>query len=170
MSCLARAFTTAAGLAPLCSLRYWRTASALLAPLAFISIRHILQPVSRAGYNFPQLSLDIAFALYLGAFIWLDIVWELSLGIVVFTYFLATSNQKTERILIYIVFLSYALLDFWQALSYLMFGPDIITSGGYVLTDPSIYVPLIMIVILTFYILLLKRLWIAVPSLGKLTT
>ena len=64
----------------------------LLAPLAFVSIRHILRPVSRAGYNFPQLSLDIAFTLYLGAFIWLDIVWELSLGIVVFTYLLATSN------------------------------------------------------------------------------
>jgi hypothetical protein len=106
----------------------------------------------------------------LGAFIWLDIVWELSLGIVVFTYLLATSNQKASRILICIVFLSYALLDFWQVLSYLIFGPDVITSRGYVLTDPSIYVPLIMIVILAFYVLLLKRLWIAVPGLGKLTT
>jgi hypothetical protein len=142
----------------------------LLAPLAFVSIRHIRRPVSCAGYNIPQFSLDIAFIMYLGAFIWLDMVWELSLGIVVFTYLLATSNQKAARILICIVFLPYALLDFWQVLSYLMFGPDIITSGGYVLTDPSIHVPLIMIVILAFYILLLKRLWIAVPRLGKLTT
>jgi hypothetical protein len=142
----------------------------LLAPLALVSIRHILRPVSHAGHNFPQFSLDIAFTLYLGAFIWLDIVWELSLGIVVFTYLLATSNQKAVRILIYIVFLSYALLDFWQVLSYLIFGSDIITSNGYVLTDPSIYVPLIMIVILVFYILMLKRLWIAVPGLGEFTT
>ncbi len=141
----------------------------LLVPLALISIRHILRPVRGAGYNFPQLSLDVAFTLYLGAFIWLDIVWELSLGIAMFTYLLATSNQKGARILICIVFLSYALLDFWQVASYLIFGPDIVANGGYVLTDPSIYIPLIMGVILAFYVLLLKRLW-ATSSPGKLTT
>jgi hypothetical protein len=142
----------------------------LLSPLALVSIRHILRPVSRAVHNFPQFSLNIAFTLYLGAFIWLDIVWELSLGIVVFTYLLATSNQKGTRILICIVFLSYAILDFWQVISYLIFGQGIITSRGYVLTDPSIYIPLIMIVILAFYILLLKRLWVPLSNLGKLTT
>jgi hypothetical protein len=32
-------------------------------------------------------------------------------------------------------------------------------QGEYVLTDPSVYVPLIMLVILTFYFFLVRRLW-----------
>ena len=36
---------------------------------------------------------------------------------------------------------------------------DAILPGALFVTDPSIYIPLVMIVILTFYALLVKRLW-----------
>jgi hypothetical protein len=47
---------------------------------------------------------------------------------------------------------------------------DVIDPGPYVLTDPSIYIPMIMIVILVFYGLLVKRLWQAVPSQQAIAT
>ncbi len=135
------------------------TKVALLLPLAVTGLRHLLRPAHLAGHVAPRLSLDWAFALYLGAFIWLDMVWELSLGMAIFTYLLATSQRRTMRALVYIVFLPYALLDIWRLLSIVVFGPRIVLPGMYILTDPTIYVPLIMVIILTFYVLLLVRLW-----------
>jgi hypothetical protein len=138
----------------------------LLAPLAVVSLRHFLRPVRCAGCQVPHLSLDLLFALYTGAFIWLDIVWELSLGIVLFSYLLATLTGRGAKIWVWAVFLPYALLDVWQVVSFVVLGPDIIAPGLYVWTDPSIYIPIVMIVILVFYALLVKRLWLMpLPSL-----
>lgn len=133
----------------------------LLLPLAAVGLRHLLWPAQRVGRNVPQVALDWAFALYLGAFIWLDVIWELSLGVVVFTYLLATLRQRAARVLAWVVFLPYALLDIWRLLSVAVFGLDIVVPGPFVLTDPAIHVPLIMVVILAFYALLVKRLWTA---------
>jgi hypothetical protein len=107
----------------------------------------------------PQLSLTLAFALYTGTFIWLDIVWELTLGIVVFAFLLATLNSWTSKIWVWAIFLPYALLDVWQVISFVALGPAILADGLYVWTDPSIYLPMVMFVILMFYILLIKQLW-----------
>jgi hypothetical protein len=137
----------------------------LLLPLAAVVLRYLRRPVNKAGCEAPQLGLDLAFVLYLGAFIWLDMVWELSLGIAVFTYLLATLQRRDARFLVWGVFLIYALVDFWQVFSFVAFGPDAVVPGPYVLTDPSIYVPLTMIVNLTFYALLVKRLWVVPMSL-----
>ncbi len=131
----------------------------LLVPLALVGLRCLRRPARRPGIEAPILGLDLAFALYLGAFIWLDMVWEVTLGIAVFTYLLATLERRGDRALVWAVFLPYALVDFWQTVSYLLFGPDVIVPGPYLLTDPSIYLPLIMIVILVFYALLIRRLW-----------
>jgi hypothetical protein len=98
------------------------------------------------------------FALYLGAFIWLDMVWELSLGIVIFAYLLATTEQKATRILLWALFGPYALLDIWRLVSYMALGDSVLYEGAYVLTDPLIYVPWIMMVLLVFYGILLLRL------------
>jgi hypothetical protein len=105
--------------------------------------------------------LDLAFALYLGAFIWLDVVWEVTLGIAAFTHLLSTLDRKQARICVWVTFLPYALIDLWQVISFLAFGPDVMLPGPYILTDPSIYIPLVMIVILTFYALLIQRSWSA---------
>jgi hypothetical protein len=144
----------------------------LLSPLATVATRYILNPLNRPGYEVPQVSLDLTFALYLGAFIWLDIVWEVSLGIAIFPYLLGTLKQKWARVLAGATLLPYALLDPLRvgSLALIPFGIEVIAPGPYILTDPNIYVPLMMIVILTFYALLIKRLWItllASQEIGK---
>jgi hypothetical protein len=134
----------------------------LLLPLVAVALRHVFRSDGRPARQVPQLGLDLAFVLYLGAFIWLDVVWELSLGIAVFTYLLATS-ERCAKIYVWAVFLPYALIDFWQLASLGVLGMDVIAPGPYVLTDPSVYIPLVMIVTLAFYALLVRRLWTAAP-------
>ena len=136
----------------------------LLLPLGAVVLRHLRRPARSIGRLVPILSLDLAFALYLGAFIWLDMVWEVSLGIALFTYLLATLGRRIQRALVWAVFLPYVLVDLWQVISYAAFGTAVIAPGPYFLTDPTIYIPLVMIVILVFYALLIRRLWDAVPA------
>jgi hypothetical protein len=143
----------------------------LLLPLGWVSLRHLLrslsglfaykktEEVSETPPVSPQLYLDLVFAFYAGAMIWLDIVWEMTLGIVVFAYLLATLEQRTARAWCWLIFLPYALLDIWQVASFVIFGQAILAEGLYIWTDPSIYLPLVMLVILFFYALLVKRLW-----------
>jgi hypothetical protein len=132
----------------------------ILLPLGVLGLRCLLRPPRD---NTSTFKLDLAFALYVAAFIWLDVVWELSLSIAVFTYLLATT-QGRSRTLIWAVFLPYALVDAWQIVSFMVFGPDILAPGPYVLTDPSIYLPLTMILAIVFYGLLVKRLWASVTQ------
>jgi hypothetical protein len=131
---------------------------ALLLPLGWIGLKFLRHPAERAGREIPETALALVFALYLGAFLWLDMVWELSLGIVIFAYLLATSGQKGTRILLWALFGPYALLDIWRLVSYIALGDDVLYEGAYVLSDPLIYVPWIMLVLLVFYAILLVRL------------
>jgi hypothetical protein len=144
----------------------------LLTPLGIIAWRSMNRSRTRSvpSWHTPQLALDLAFALYLGAFIWLDMVWEASLAIAIFVYLLATLKQPWARILTWGVFLPYALIDAWQLLSLGVFGMDVIAPGPYVLTDPSIYIPMVMIVILVFYASLTRRLLVSVklPSESRI--
>lgn len=130
----------------------------LLLPLGWISLKFLRNPINKAGRDVPEIALALVFVFYLGAFIWLDMVWELSLGIVIFTYLLATSQQRNTRILLWALFGSYAFLDIWRLVSYIALGDNVLYEGAYVLTDPLIYVPWIMIVLLVFYTMLLLRL------------
>jgi adenosine tuberculosinyltransferase len=130
----------------------------ILLPLVVTGVRSILRP-SRP--NNSQLKMDWAFALYAAAFIWLDVVWELSLGIVVFTYLLTTRPDRRIRIVMWLVFLPYALVDVIQLFSFLILGDAVMIPGPYILTDPSIYLPLTMFVTLVFYAVLVRRLWAA---------
>ena len=130
----------------------------LLLPLGWISLRFLLHPSNKAGSEVPEIALALVFAFYLGAFLWLDMVWELSLGIVIFAYLLTTSEQKRTRVLLWALFGPYALLDIWRLVSYIALGDSVLFEGAYVLTDPLIYIPWIMMVLLVFYILLLLKL------------
>ncbi len=136
----------------------------LLIPLLVVCGRYLLQPVKRAANIAPKVALGLAFALYLGVFIWMDMVWELSLGMAVFVFLLGTLENRLARGLAWLVFLPYALLDFWQLASYMIIGDAVFTTSGYLLTDPTIYIPLIMVVILIFYGMLLRQLWDALPG------
>ncbi len=135
----------------------------LLIPLGVTCLRHLLRLINRRGDQEPQLGLDFAFALYVGAFIWLDMVWELSLGIALYPYLLGTTRQRFARTWLHVAFLPYALLDPWRVGSLAFEGMDVILPGPYVATDPAIYFPLIMATILMFYAVLVVRLWRAAP-------
>jgi hypothetical protein len=130
----------------------------LLLPLGWVSLKFLRNPSEKAGIEVPETALALAFALYLGAFIWLDMVWELSLGMVIFAYLLATSEQKWLRVLLWILFGPYALLDIWRLISYLGLGDSVLYQGAYVLTDPLLYIPWIMMILLVFYAILLLKL------------
>jgi hypothetical protein len=123
-----------------------------------VSLKFLRYPGNKAGSELPEIALALVFAFYLGAFIWLDMVWELSLGVVIFAYLLATSEQKWIRTVLWALFGPYALLDIWRLVSYLVFGDSILYQGAYVLTDPLLYVPWIMIILLVFYAILLWKL------------
>ena len=130
----------------------------LLLPLGWISLKFLRNPGNRAGQEIPETALALVFAFYLGAFIWLDMVWELSLGIVIFAYLIATSAQKGTRVLLWLLFGPYALRDVWRLISYIALGDSVLYQGAYVLTDPLIYVPWIMMILLVFYGILIVRL------------
>ena len=130
----------------------------LLLPLGWVSLKFLRNPPRQAGSEIPQTALALVFALYLGAFIWLDMVWELSLAMVIFAYLLATTEHKGTRLLLWALFGPYALLDIWRLVSYIALGDDVLYEGAYVLTDPLTYIPWIMMVLLAFYALLLRRL------------
>lgn len=130
----------------------------LLLPLGWVGLKFLRNPVGKAGHEVPQTALALAFALYLGAFIWLDMVWELSLGLVIFAFLLSVVEQKWARTLMWVFVAPYALLDIWRLISYLALGDSVLYQDAYVLTDPLIYVPWIMIVLLIFYGLTLQKL------------
>jgi hypothetical protein len=126
-----------------------------LLPLGWISFKFLRDPLGKPGHEVPATALALAFAFYLGAFIWLDMVWELSLGLVVFAFLLTITEQKSIRTTLWILFAPYALLDIWRLVSYIGLGDKVLFEDSYVLTDPLIYVPWIMIILLVFYTLLL---------------
>lgn len=130
----------------------------LLLPLGWISLKFLRNPGNKESKEPSEIALALVFAFYLGAFIWLDMVWELSLGIVIFAYLLAATEQKSTRVLLWVLFGPYALLDIWRLVSYMALGDSVLYEGAYVLTDPLIYVPWIMIILLVFYGVLLARL------------
>jgi hypothetical protein len=149
----------------------------ILLPLVGLGVWHLWQAVRRTMFNgkgagkiqsplngiaspvrCDALALEWAFVLYVGAFIFLDIIWEVSLGLAVFAYLLAVTESRAERILACVIFIPYCLLDFWRFLSYIIWGDDSL-AGAYVLTDPSAYLPMILFVLLVFYIMLLRRLF-----------
>jgi len=130
----------------------------LMLPLAWVSVKFLRNPSNKTGSQVPETALALVFAFYLAAFIWLDTVWELSLGIVIFAYLLATTEQKGTRILLWVLFGPYALLDIWRLVSYMALGERVLYEGAYVLTDPLIYIPWIMMILLVFYAMVLRRL------------
>jgi hypothetical protein len=99
--------------------------------------------------------LEWAFALYLLAFIWLDVVTELTFGIVIFTYLLATLPNQSLKNIARLIFLPYALTLIWITVtgivSFIVPLPDVIF-------DPSLFIPLILIAMLGLYGLVLWQL------------
>ena len=131
----------------------------LLVPLAGLTFKWIKNPLHRAAYQAPRQVLELAFVFYAAVFIWLDMIWEVSMGMAVFVYLLVELKATWKKVLLWVVFLPYALVDVWRLGSYIIFGDDILYDGSYVLSDPLVYLPVILFVILAFYFLTLERLW-----------
>ncbi len=118
---------------------------------------HAAPPAGIPASSAPQHALELAFLFYLGAFIWLDELWELSFGIVIFVYWLGVTRSRPARALAWVFFLPYALLDLWRTLSVAIFGFDVILPGAYVSTDPATYFPVILLAAAGLYGLFLGR-------------
>lgn len=129
----------------------------LLAPLGLVALGCWRAPVRRPGWESPGRALELAFLFYLGAFLWLDELWELSFGIVPFVYWLGAAQSKPARALAWVVFLPYALLDLWRVLSLAIFGMEVILPEAYVTTDPATYFPVILVAAAGLYGLFLWR-------------
>lgn len=104
-----------------------------------------------------EIGLAWAFLLYLAAFLWLDLLWELYLTIAIFPYLLSLNLARWKKVLVWVVFLPYALLDLWRVGVYAAGSPFI--QEAYLAWDFSAYLPVIMVVLLVFYGLLLQQLW-----------
>lgn len=139
----------------------------LLIPLGLAALKYLKSPIGKSGREVPETALALGFALYLGAFIWLDMVWEISLGMAVFVFLLTIIEQKRMRTFLWVIFLPYAALDIWRLISYLSFGDAILYEDVYVLTDPILYVPWILALILVFYGLLVQKLWQTKPETAQ---
>jgi hypothetical protein len=103
----------------------------------------------------PAITLEWAFALYLLAFLWLDVVTELTFGIVIFTYLSGTLAEPGLKNLAKLIFLPYALTHIWITVtgiaSFIVPLPNIII-------DPSLFMPLILIAMFGLYGLVLWQL------------
>ena len=143
---------------------------ALLVPLGLVALKYLRNPIRKSGRDVPETALALGFALYLGAFLWLDMVWEISLGLVIFVFLLTIIEQKWIRTALWILFFPYAALDIWRLISYLAFGDSILYAGVYVTTDPILYVPWILALIIIFYGLLIRFLSNSRPSLSASST
>lgn len=103
----------------------------------------------------PSFSIAIALALYLGAFIWMDVLTELNLSILIFTYLQSTLSHRRERILAWLGFGPYALSDVWVLFSGMA---ALFVNLPVLLTTPDRFVPLVLIALLTCYLLLIRAL------------
>ena len=130
------------------------TAIKILVSLPLIGIywRYRRDPARKANSAF---ILEWAFSLYLLAFLWLDVVTELTFGIVVFTYLLGTLVTPGMKNLARFAFLPYALTHIWITftgiLSFFVPLPDLVI-------DPSLFIPFILIAMLGLYGLVLWQL------------
>ncbi len=100
-------------------------------------------------------TLEWAFALYLLAFLWLDVVTELTFGLLVFTYLLGTLPEQRSKTWARLVFLPYALTFIWITFSGIA---SFVAPLSEILIDPSLYIPFILMALVGLYALLVWQL------------
>jgi hypothetical protein len=144
----------------------------LLLPLVALALRYYRN--NRSPADAPGIALDVALVLCLSGYIVLDLVWadDFFLGVMIVPYLVST-RLLGARLWLWPVFMLYALVDFLRLAGFAVLGPNVMIATPYMelaRTDPSIYAPLAMILILACYGLLLVRLWAHKPiaqSTGK---
>ena len=100
-------------------------------------------------------TLEWTFALHLLTFLWLDVMTELTFGVVIFTYLVGTLLEPSSRTLARLLFLPYALTFIWVTFSGVL---SFLVPLPQILVDPSLFIPFILIAMLGLYALLLWQL------------
>jgi hypothetical protein len=118
-------------------------------PLLLAGWRTLRTPVSHP----PAWVLEWALALYAGTFLLIDVINEMTLGIILFTTLVVTTQQRTARRILHLAAWPLLLGDLIGILAY---------SVG--LPDPMRYIPLVLIAQLTFYAILVSHLLAASQS------
>jgi hypothetical protein len=125
----------------------------LLAPLVWISWQF-----GRSARTQAQ-AVMLALAWYLAIFILMDVIWEVTLALPILALIWPALRNIWERGAAGVLIGVYAALDIWQTLSYMIWGDAILWQGNsYVLSDPAVYVPIILLVLLALYAALLRDL------------
>lgn len=127
--------------------------AAVLAPAALLALRGWRNPL-------PETTVAWFFVLYAAAWLWLDLAGEWILSIAAFTVIVLTINQPVRK-WAGIIFVPYALLNIWRLVAYLLTvvtGLPLVTAEMEVVVDPSMYFPMTLVVILSFYSVFLAHL------------
>ncbi len=132
----------------------------LIIPLALLGLDTMRRPHQESN---SVIMLEWSFALYLGAFLLLDVLTELTFGIVIYIFLLGTL-QSRFHLMVHLVFLPYALTSIW-----------VITAGllslelplPMLLVDPSLFFPFILLALLGMYAIILRGLWVGRKSLDS---
>lgn len=125
----------------------------------------LLAPLVWASWHFGRAhrtqahALMLALGWYLAIFLMMDVVWEVTLVLPILALVWPILRNTLERWGLGILIFIYAALDIWQIISYLIWGDAILWQGNsYMLTDPALYIPIILLVLLAFYAILLRQL------------
>jgi hypothetical protein len=124
----------------------------LTLPFFLIAFGYIINPLKCRCNKKPLVIIDLSFALYLSVCLWLDFLWQLIFSIVILVYLLHFSKKPWVKNLLWLLFIPYALIDVWQALSYLFFGPSVVDAVGFLTIDPSLHFPFLLILLLAIYV------------------
>jgi hypothetical protein len=124
----------------------------VLSPLLVVSWRFGRVQHSQAD------SLRLALGWYLGIFIAMDVIWEVSLGLAILALSWPTLHASWEKWGLGTLIGIYVTLDVWRLVSYLILGDAGLWQGSYILADPAIYVPLILLVLCALYATMIREL------------
>jgi hypothetical protein len=136
----------------------------LFLPLFLVILAYLIRPLEQPGWERPDVALDVAFGVYLGVYVYLDFVWELTLGIIVVIYLLSLEKKGWVRGFLWGVFLLYSLMDLWGTLGFLFNGKKILEGGIFIISNPNIYLPVVLFFLLALYLKMIFRLWRHFPT------
>ena len=98
----------------------------------------------------------LALGWYLGIFIAMDVIWEASLALAILALLWPTLHSAWEKWGLGSLIGIYVVLDIIRLAGYLIGGDAVLWQDSYLLTDPAIYIPIILLVFMVLYAALLR--------------
>ena len=122
----------------------------------------VLSPLFIVSWRFGKVqrskveSLMLALGWYLGIFIAMDVIWEASLALAILALLWPTLHSAWEKWGLGSLIGIYVVLDIIRLAGYLIGGDAVLWQDSYLLTDPAIYIPIILLVFMVLYAALLR--------------